>query len=257
MLKNNRRSVLKYYAKEIGFPVKALVASNFPSVYLHRWLPVLSMTIKELEFPFNPPSNISYIGAMVDESRNGGKSYPHVPGDLLEILEAGKRKGAKIIYCSLTTMKEGGDAQFIQKVIQAVGNQPGWIMIVSKGTNLMVDPSGTLPSNIHLFDWVPQLAVLRMADCSINHGGIHTIHECLHFRVPMIIYSGKRYDQNGNAARIAYRGLGIIGDKDKDDSQTIRDKIKKVLHAQEIKYNMAKYHDLYLAYRKDALTPKL
>ena len=44
----------------------------------------------------------------------------------------------------------------------------------------------------------------------INHGGLGTIKECIYFGVPMIVFPMMR-DQPGNAARVAYHGLGIVG----------------------------------------------
>jgi len=41
----------------------------------------------------------------------------------------------------------------------------------------------------------------------------------------MLVYSGKKYDQNGCMARIHYHKLGLQGDKEQDDVATIRQKI--------------------------------
>jgi UDP:flavonoid glycosyltransferase YjiC (YdhE family) len=257
LLKNNRRAVLKFYARKVGFPTKTLVASNFPSVYLHRGLPVLTMTFQEIEFPYTRQDNISYIGAMVAKNRGHDRAHRQINRPLHDILAQARKEGSKIIYCSVTTMNEGGDARFIQRVIEAVKGRQGWVLIISTGAKLSVDQFGPLPTNTHLFAWVPQLEVLRHSHCSINHGGIHTIHECLLYAVPMIVYSGKRYDQNGNAARLAYRGLSIIGDKDRDSVPIIREKISKVLTDHAIKANMAKYQKLFEAYGIQKLTARL
>nr|MBX2878234.1 hypothetical protein [Saprospiraceae bacterium] len=56
-----------------------------------------------------------------------------------------------------------------------------------------------------------------------------TINECIHFAVPMLVYSGQRYDQNGCAARIHFHQVGIIGDKDLDDSTVILQKMNALL----------------------------
>ena len=45
----------------------------------------------------------------------------------------------------------------------------------------------------------------------------------------MVVYSLQFNDQNGTAARVAYHGLGIVGDKDRDDAVTIRSHIRQLL----------------------------
>jgi UDP:flavonoid glycosyltransferase YjiC (YdhE family) len=95
-----------------------------------------------------------------------------------------------------------------------------------------------MPKNVHAFAWIPQLKVLAAADISINHGGIHTINECVHFGVPMLVYSGKKSDQNGCAARVHFHEIGIMADKDVDDAATIQSKIHKLLSVHIYKKNI-------------------
>jgi UDP:flavonoid glycosyltransferase YjiC (YdhE family) len=116
---------------------------------------------------------------------------------------------------------------------------------------------GELPPNVYVYPWLPQLQILERADCSINHGGIHTINECIHFKVPMLVYSGKRSDQNGCAARVAYHQLGLIGDKDQDSVVQIREKIRKVLTDGEIRRNVELMYEHCCRYRDERCVEKL
>jgi len=116
---------------------------------------------------------------------------------------------------------------------------------------------GVLPENVFAFKKLPQLKVLAYADCSINHGGIHTINECIHYKVPMLIYSGKRSDQNGCAARVAFHQLGIMADKDKDQSAAIQSKIQQVLTDPLFRKNMEKINREYIAYKKEGRLEKI
>jgi len=147
-----------------------------------------------------------------------------------------------------------GDTGFLRRLVQAVSGQEDWEVLISLGGKLQwadllpadnnsgkqagagdagaVEAQAAvqdLPANVHAFRYVPQLKVLAVADLSINHGGIHTIHECLHFGVPMLVYSGKRSDQPGCAARVHYHGIGLMADKDEDDSDAIQTKINAVI----------------------------
>ncbi|MEM6770268.1 MAG: nucleotide disphospho-sugar-binding domain-containing protein, partial [Bacteroidota bacterium] len=156
-------------------------------------------------------------------------------------------KGKRIILVTVSTLSVG-DADFLRRVVEAVAEEDDWKVILGLGGKLKANDltvSGfssagagekpgqgageNLPANVHAFSYVPQLKVLAVADLSINHGGIHTIHECLHFGVPMLVYSGKRSDQPGCAARVHYHGVGLMADKDLDPPEVIRQKIAEVM----------------------------
>lgn len=244
-LKNSRRSVLKKYAKEIGLSRKSLISRNFPSVFIHKDLPILSMTLPELEFPHVKPKNLTYMGPMV----NDNYSKDMIISDALKsIIKSKINLNKKLIYCSITTMAETGDISFIKKVIDAVKKEKNWELIISLGGKLSTNTFKNLPNNVHVFKWVPQLYLLSKINCSINHGGIHTINECISNKVPMLIYSGKKYDQNGNAARIAYHGLGLIGDKDLDTLEDIHSKINRIFNNGDFYQKMNAIHTVYKSY---------
>ena len=226
----DRASVLRYYAKTVGFPVKELIEYHpFPPPFTYRRLPAISMTAQELEFPHTPRPNLHYSGPMVFLDRKDTKADPGVVSQLDQIFKKKHLAGSKLIYCSVTTMSEG-DQGFLSRVVEAVSDRPEWMLIIGLGGSSEKAFIGHKAlKNVYAFKWVPQLQVLSYADCSINHGGIHTINECIHFAVPMLIYSGKKHDQNGCAARVAYHGLGISANKDADSVATIRLNIERIL----------------------------
>jgi zeaxanthin glucosyltransferase len=237
----DRRSILRLYAKNAGFPTGLLELYNWPPPFTYRQLPVLSMTAWELEFPHQPRPGMYYVGPMVYSERKDPGADAAVIAQLEGIIAEKRRSGKKLIHCSLSTMQEG-DAAFLKRLVQALAERPEWVLVLGLGGQLKADSLGTLPGNVHAFKWIPQLQVLQHADCSINHGGIHTINECIHCCVPMLIYSGKSFDQNGCAARIAYHGLGIMADKDRDDVPAIRQKIERVLSDESLKRKVKEVH---------------
>lgn len=226
---SDRPAILRLYAKQSGFPTGELSERyRFPPI-TYRTLPVLSLNARELEFPHkNPRPNLFYVGPMVFENRRDIKTDPETEKKLQEIFEDKKKRNHKLLYCSISTMHEN-DGRFIRKLVTAVAGKKDWQMIIGLGGSSRENFSSEFPENVHAFEWVSQIEVLKHADCSINHGGIHTINECLHFGVPMLIYSGKRFDQNGCAARVDYHGLGIMADKDSDDHRKIQKRITEIL----------------------------
>ncbi len=144
------------------------------------------------------------------------------------MLEEQAKSGGKLILCTISTLS-GGDAAFLRRLVAAVADRRDWTLFLGLGGTFDPVALGELPEHVHTFTYVPQLRVLRQADLSINHGGIHTIHECLHFGVPMLVYSGKQSDQPGCAARVHYHGLGLLADKDVDGAGAIARNIATVL----------------------------
>lgn len=225
----DRRSILQQHAKAVGFPGQYIKENYWPGPFSYDQLPVISMTSQALEFPHDVRPNLYYIGPMIYGNRKDPSDNSMFSQKLNEVFEESKSENIKLIYCSVSTFSMG-DKSFIKKVIEAVIGQTEWRLIVSLGGNIDTAAFGKIPENVFVFDQVPQLKILERADLSINHGGIHTINECLNFGVPMLIYSGKTSDQNGCAARVHYHRIGLMADKDLDDSEVIRSKIDMVLN---------------------------
>ncbi len=251
--KHYRRYVIKKYAQEIGFKTNGLLVNTLPPLYSFTKLPTITMAMPELEFPHKPAKNLIYIGAMVYENRIGSECDPMISQRLVKIFNAKKDSGKHLIYCSVGSLAKG-DVSFLQKVIAVAGAEKKWLLIMSLGRNLSQDLFPDVPNNVHLFDWVPQPKVLAHADCCINHAGINSINECLHYAVPMVIYSLKYTDENGNAARMAYHGLGIAADKDKDGVAEIDKNIRAVLQDSKYRETILKFNGIYKGYRQQNLT---
>jgi hypothetical protein len=65
--------------------------------------------------------------------------------------------------------------------------------------------------NMHLFQRLPQLALLARADLVITGGGAGTVRRCIISGVSMLVYPA-RTDRFGNAARVLSRNVWIRGD---------------------------------------------
>lgn len=246
----DRRSTLLALAKKEKFPWTMIRENYWPGPFTYAELPVVSMTLAEMEFPHDVRPDLYYVGAMVAENRVEQPLEKIAAARLSVALDYKIKNEVALIYCSVSTLSKG-DINFIKKIIAAVRGQSGWMLVISMGGLLDKDYLAELPENVFAFARVPQLKILKVADLSVNHGGIHTINECIHFRVPMLVYSGKRSDQNGCAARVAYHQLGIMADKDQDDVRAIRNKIEAVLKNKKYRSNVEAMHQYYLKYKEN------
>lgn len=119
----------------------------------------------------------------------------------------------KIVYCSLGTLalvhftrREG----FYKKLVN-VFKKRSEHLIVSLG-DFDKTTLGVLPKNIHAFQTVPQKFLLGRATMMITHAGLNSVLECIYHKVPMLALPlNSKWDQNGNAARVVYHGLGLRG----------------------------------------------
>lgn len=257
-LGTDRRSVLKALAKETSFPAQLIKQNFWPGPFTYARLPVLAMAPYEMEFPHQPRPNLHYVGPMVYAQRKEPAALSLSGNSLTEIIRQKQQQNAKLILFTISTMRKG-EADFLSRVVKAVAHHKDWVMILGLGGETDPDIWQDIAPNIHPFTFVPQLRVLReAADLSINHGGIHTIHECLYFRVPMLVYSGKRSDQNGCAARVHYHGLGRMADKDLDTPEQIRQRIHEILSNEAYRQKISTFHQIAVEkYMDDQLLEKL
>ncbi len=246
----DRRSVLLDFAKKENFPLQYIRKNFWPGPFTYDHLPVISMTAWEMEFPHPIRPQLTYIGPMVKANRKELAPNKKTLDDLELIFQRRKKTKAALIYCSVSTLSKG-DLNFIKKLLLAVKNKQDWILVIGMGGLLVEEVLGTLPENVFAFSYVPQLKILAEADCSINHGGIHTINECIFYKVPMLVYSGKKSDQNGCAARVHYHGLGLMADKDSDNAEEIQKNIHEVLTNSSFKREVEQMNIRFLKYKKD------
>ena len=80
--------------------------------------------------------------------------------------------------------------------------------LVLAGGGFSVADFSLVPSNVGIFDWVPQVELLKEATLAIIHGGLGSVKECIYFGVPMIVIPMGR-DQFDNGHRVEYHHLGI------------------------------------------------
>ena len=224
----DRRSLLLRLAREYAFPERYLGDSFWPGAFAYRELPALTMTPREMDFPHTLRPNLHYLGPMVNAGREEARVANHRGVDAGAVLREARAADQRIICGTVSTLSPTA-AGFLRRLARAVADRPDWCLLLGTGAALRPAELGAVAPNVHLFTYLPQLRVLAVADLSINHGGIHTIHEALHFRVPMLVYSGKQSDQPGCAARVAYHGVGARADRDADGWADIRDRIAGVL----------------------------
>jgi MGT family glycosyltransferase len=116
--------------------------------------------------------------------------------------EITKGEGA-LVYVSLGSLGSA-DVDLMKRLVDVLSRAPHRF-IVSKGPQAS---EFELAGNMWGDEFVPQPALLPLADVVITHAGNNTTTECFHFGKPMIALP-LFWDQYDNAQRVAETGFGI------------------------------------------------
>ncbi|MEM7571972.1 MAG: nucleotide disphospho-sugar-binding domain-containing protein [Bacteroidota bacterium] len=252
----SHRSLLQRFAKVNHFPRKYIRQNLWPGPVTYSQLPVLAMVPLEMEFIHQPRPNLHYLGPMVFSYRQEPDLKDQKGRTIDNLEEVALAKDLKIIVATGTTMHHS-EERFLKQLVDAVASRDDWLLITGPVHPEGLKKLGGIPDNVAVFSFLPQLSALSIADLSVNHGGVHTIHECIHFKVPMLVYSGGRADQNGCAARVQFHEIGIMGGRALATSKSIANKIEILLTEIVYKTNIEKMSELIFEYQKNRKLEKI
>lgn len=245
----DQKSILIRFCKQQGLSTRELEFGIWKLPAAMRNLPYISFTAGELDFPGNSVSKHRYVGPTVDEQRSD-KITPESRKSL-DTLFAKRKDGRipSIIYATLSTMFVS-NREFLHRLVRAFGQQSDWHLVIGIGSSKALFEEMTLPDTVHIYEWVPQLEVLSQSDCCITHAGTSSYIESIHFGVPMVVYSGGDWDQDGCAARLVYHNLGVRGDKVNDDETTLLNHIKSALTDTTIHETVKRFQKTFRDYQE-------
>ena len=204
----DRASVVEAYAKQSGFPEDTLIRSGWCLPLSFQSLPTLTLAAAELDLAESQLPWQRYVGPMVSsEARPLPPEQAEASLQLLAEVGALKNAGRKVLVATSSTLAPVDNTR-LALFAEALRQRPDLVLILGQGGQ---DSSAEIdrPANLLLAPWLPQLELLAKANLCINHAGIHVIHECIATLTPMLVLSGGRFDQDGNAARVVAAGLGL------------------------------------------------
>ena len=183
------------------------------------WL-TLVLTSENSEAPRDPPPpSTFFVGPCIESSNQSNFDFSFL-------------KQKKLIYVSLGTVFNKKPRVF-KKIIRALSPEP-WDVIISCGKSYSFLKTNNFPKNIHLFESVPQLEILKMADAVITHGGNNTVNETLSFGKPMLVLPVGG-EQRDNAEKIIYLNAGLRADISRSPSEEIHFKVSRLINESSFK----------------------
>lgn len=235
------KSFMKRLCKSTGFDIEAINFRRCFRIGL-RSIPEIIISTPEVDFPRTQKRNQIHVRTAIASSRSE-ISYDYSFDRVFTKTLAWKEEdlSRKLIYCSFGGMsfRYFGLENFFRRLIQACNRLDNVTLLISVGNELNLGSFKPIPSKVFLFRRVPQLRVLQATDLMVTHGGTNSISECMVAGVPMLAYPGAM-DQPGNAARIVYHGMGLMGKLTKETSDQIKRKIKTILNDESFAINVLK-----------------
>jgi zeaxanthin glucosyltransferase len=237
IIEDDRKFVLRT-AKEADVPYSEIEYRRYFHIGLKN-APEFILSPKSFDFPRPLAKNQCHLNLRALFARHETHSSPQL-FRIFEKFREERKRGYPIVYCALGTAPwlYAGALGFFGRLIKAVANRK-WNLIVAMGSMQEIEKFGELPKNVVAVVFAPQLSVLAMCDVMITHGGMNSIAECIEFGVPMIVCPGNNEtDQSGNAARVAYHRLGVVGSLTRDNVSQISERITMVLRNSEFSENV-------------------
>ena len=217
---------MREIARRAGFPLDETSRNHWLLPFEYQNLPMLSFSARALEFPHDPPTSLRYVGPVLNPERDVVSDG----SDRLDGIYARRDTDAdrRLVYCAFGAWHKGDDRSFIHRVVDVGRRRPDWDIVIGLGSRIDHKEFENVPDNVHLLAWAPQMKVLEHADAAIHHAGISSVNECIVSGVPMVLYPFDFLDQPGNAARVAYHGLGVVGSRE-DTSAEIEERLDQVM----------------------------
>jgi hypothetical protein len=234
--RNDRRYLLRTFAEAQGLDSGQTLAELHGLIpFQYRNLQTLTLNLEELELPGAIHPLNHYVGPMPNLSATGmdRAAGDDVMADIDQL--RADHPDRRLIYAAFGAYYGGNDLGFWKRAIDAIGRRADWVGVFGLGGRIDPADLGPVPDNVRLYRWAPQLQVLEQADCAVIHAGMTSVYECLHHRVPMVVFPlGDSFDQFGTAARVEYHRLGIVGDRNTATVADVQESIDTVLDDPEL-----------------------
>lgn len=178
--------------------------------HVYKQLPVMSLTLKELEFGDGGDERMHYVGPLIGAANTASVTYPSAVGDFHEFIKRhAKHPRPPLVYCSFSTFWQTDRANY-EALCRLFSRRPDLDFVIGLGGNDKPDVLKSLPDNVLALEFAPQIEIMKYATAVVSHGGISTINEALYHGVPLIMCSSGHVDQDGCMARVAYHGVGLV-----------------------------------------------
>jgi MGT family glycosyltransferase len=134
--------------------------------------------------------------------------------------------GTPTALVSMGTFALGDHLNLVRTCLEAFAGTP-WHAVVVVGDRVNVQDLGSVPSNVELMPWAPQLAALDRADVFVSHAGMNSVMESMYFGTPVVAIPHMP-EQRIVADRLVELGLGTRLQEDELSPELLREAVNRV-----------------------------
>lgn len=170
--------------------------------------PMLVCNALELDIPHRPRAGVVHVGSIPEPAPR-----PETIDDpeLASFVARARASDRALVVCAFGTLATGRRDALLERVADVARLRPDHRFVVGTGADVRPARFDGL-ANVFAAPWIPQRALLEVADAAIVHTGNATLHECVAAQVPMLACPLGVNDQRRNAARVVRHGVGVVGD---------------------------------------------
>ena len=245
-------STIRAVAAREGFDLSGRTSRRHWQYLAYPDIPTLYLGPAALDLPNvdpNPDFRVGPVANMQREENLSDSAYQR----FLRALDG--REEGPVVYCAMGSLLS--DPAYYRRVIAVFASRPDWLLILAAGKNLDPGTLGTITENVHVLAHAPQLDILRRADVMLTHAGPASIYEAILSGVPLVCYSGGAKEENGNAARVVFHGLGLRGDLRTSSAERIEASIAEVLGNPRYQSNVRRMREQILGQHESARAMEL
>ncbi|WP_247828136.1 glycosyltransferase [Arthrobacter antioxidans] len=177
----------------------------------------LQFTCPGFEYPRSDlPRSVRFVGPVIPRA-TGAFDPPSWWGNL--------QQGRPVIHVTQGTIDNRDPGRLILPTLHALADLDVLVVATTGGTQV---PSGEIPANARVADFLPHDHLLPLVDVLITNGGYGGTQRALGQGLPVIV-AGDREDKPEVAARVAWSGAGIDLRTGTPTPDAIRKAVRNVL----------------------------
>ena len=180
---HNMNMLLNFNPKEIHEVVKS-IQKKYKINFLNSFIKSLTNNKANLNIVFTS----KYFQPRIEDF---DESYKFIGPSIYDRKELSDFKidnpeNKKLLFISLGTVANR-NFNFYQESFKAFKNRDDLLVIMSIGKKNKISNLGEIPSNFLIYNYVPQLDLLKKVDFFITHGGMNSTSEGLYNNLPLIV----------------------------------------------------------------------
>jgi zeaxanthin glucosyltransferase len=136
-----------------------------------------------------------------------------------------------LIFCTLGSQPDAlaeTSYYFFQRFLDMMVDCQHWRAIVSIGKRLKLSAFPSVPPNVLMTNWAPQVKILSSCSAMVTHAGIGTVKECMISGVPMLLVPLMR-DQFHCADQVCRLGIGLQADIETTSSAALTKQLNTLI----------------------------